>query len=84
MLAATDPMLEDAWVAEHEDHLLHLWEYLQDMSSKTGIHVLDMYKISFPRFCELCYRNSTIPEASLYSGGGGGGGGGGGVAEWDE
>lgn len=66
MLAASDPMLEDAWISEHEDHLLRLWEYLQRETRATGIHVLDQHRIDFPRFCQLCYRNSTIPDKSLY------------------
>lgn len=47
------------WITFYEPHLLHLWEYIQEMS---GILPLMFFNaINFGQFCELCYCHSTIP-----------------------
>lgn len=58
-------MCEEQWIATYEDHLLRIWDQLQGIASSTSIMVFDRFRLSFPEFCVLAYRNSTIPDHTL-------------------
>lgn len=61
MLRAKSPMSYDTWCCEHGENLMDVWTYLQNMTH-ANIYIFDRFRITFPRFCELAYEHSTIPE----------------------
>ena len=48
------------WISDNEDHLLDLYNMLQESNGRTGRLVFDRDKCSFPQFCQLAYRWSTL------------------------
>ena len=54
------PVQWDQWVEDNHDHLLIVYEMLQDVCTRTGRCVFDKESCTFPRFCQLAYRNSSL------------------------
>ena len=60
------PVDFDQWCEEQRDHLLDLYEYMQDVSQRTGRMVFDRSACSFAVFCLLAYRNSSLYQKPEY------------------
>ena len=52
-------VMYEKWIEHNEDHLLRIYETLQEFSATTGRCVFDQNTCSFPLFCQLAYTHSS-------------------------
>ena len=48
----------DQWCEDNLDHLINVYETIQEMSQKTGRLVFDRETTSFQHFCKIAYDHS--------------------------
>lgn len=50
----------DVWLDNNEDHILDIYNILQEICSRTGRQIFDRDKCNFANFCQLAYNWSTL------------------------